>query len=210
TLCLPVLPGVRLCAGHRAGHRLDRRLRRHQPGHGPALPADRSAGRTSLGMTMAAAGRGSDRGLLLLAWLIVAALVAFALVPGWIAPSDPIILDIAHRLQGPSLAHPFGTDEGGRDILSRVVHGARYSLGVSVGIVLAAALFGVAYGAASGMAGRRLDNLLMRVVDPFFGFPPLGLALAVAAGLGRGRGSGRPSRAAGLVPGRCRPGCGGG
>ena len=155
-------------------------------------------------MTMAAAGRGSDRGLVLLAWLIVAALVAFVLAPGWIAPSDPIILDIAHRLQGPSLAHPFGTDEGGRDILSRVVHGARYSLGVSVGIVLAAALFGVAYGAASGMAGPRLDNLLMRIVDLFFGFPALVLALAVAAAIGRGLDSVALSLAAIWWPGYAR------
>ena len=155
-------------------------------------------------MTMAAAGRGSDRGLLLLASLIVAALVAFALAPGWIAPSDPIILDIAHRLQGPSLAHPFGTDEGGRDILSRVVHGARYSLGVSAGIVLAAALFGVAYGAASGMAGRRVDNLLMRIVDLFFGFPALVLALAVAAAIGRGLDSVALSLAAIWWPGYAR------
>jgi peptide/nickel transport system permease protein len=155
-------------------------------------------------MTMAAAGRRSDQFLLLLAWLIVAALAAFALFPGWIAPADPIFLDIAHRLQGPSLAHPFGTDEGGRDIFSRVVYGTRYSLGVSAGIVLAAALFGVAYGAASGMARRRVDNLLMRIVDLFFGFPALVLALAVAAAIGRGLDSVALSLAAIWWPGYAR------
>jgi peptide/nickel transport system permease protein len=128
----------------------------------------------------------SSQALIVLAWLIVAVLAAFALFPGLIAPRDPIILDIAHRLQGPSPDHLFGTDEGGRDIFSRAVYGTRYSLGVSVAIVLAAAVFGVVYGAISGMAGRRLDDVMMRIVDLFFGFPALVVALAVAAAVGRG------------------------
>ena len=129
---------------------------------------------------------GSSQLLLGLALLVVAMLAAFALFPTAIAPSDPIILDIAHRLQPPGPAHLLGTDEAGRDILSRVIHGTRYSLGVSVAIVLAAALFGIAYGAVSGMAGRRVDEVMMRVVDLFFGFPALVLALAVAAAIGHG------------------------
>ena len=129
---------------------------------------------------------GSSQLLLGLALLVVAMLAAFALFPTAIAPSDPIILDIAHRLQPPGPAHLLGTDEAGRDILSRVIHGTRYSLGVSVAIVLAAALFGIAYGAVSGMAGRRVDEVMMRIVDLFFGFPALVLALAVAAAIGHG------------------------
>jgi len=146
----------------------------------------------------------SSHGLLLLAWLITVVLAAFALLPGLIAPADPIFLDIAHRLQGLSLAHPFGTDEGGRDILSRVVYGTRYSLGVSVGIVVCAAAFGVAYGAASGMASRWVDNLMMRIVDLFFGFPALVLAMAVAAAIGRGLDSVALSLAAIWWPGYAR------
>lgn len=118
--------------------------------------------------------------------VIILGLAAFVAVPGLIAPRSPIALDILHRLQAPSSAHVFGTDEGGRDVFTRVVHGARYSLGVAVAIVLGAAVFGVCYGALSGMAPRWLDNILMRVVDVFFGFPALVLALAVAAALGRG------------------------
>jgi peptide/nickel transport system permease protein len=129
---------------------------------------------------------GSSQILLGCALLVVAMLAAFAAAPGLIAPSDPVILDIGHRLQPPGAAHLLGTDEGGRDILSRVIHGTRYSLGVSVAIVLAAALFGVAYGAVSGMAGRRVDEVMMRIVDLFFGFPALVLALAVAAAIGHG------------------------
>lgn len=125
-------------------------------------------------------------GLGILAWAIVIVLAAFALFPSLIAPYDPVILDIGNRLKGPSLLHLFGTDEGGRDIFSRVVHGTRYSLGVAVAIVFAAALFGVIYGAISGMAARIVDDVMMRIVDLFFGFPALVLALAVAAAIGRG------------------------
>jgi peptide/nickel transport system permease protein len=137
-------------------------------------------------MSRFAQGLSAERVMFGVSWLIAAALVAFALAPGLIAPHSPIALDILHRLKPPSFAHPFGTDEGGRDIFSRAVYGARYSLGVSIAIVFSAAVFGVVYGALSGMGPRWLDEILMRVVDVFFGFPALVLALAVAAALGRG------------------------
>jgi peptide/nickel transport system permease protein len=120
------------------------------------------------------------------AWLIVATLLLFALFPSFVAPHSPIALDIMNRLMPPSPMHPFGTDEAGRDILSRVIYGTRYSLGLSLLIVFSAALFGVCYGAISGMAALWLDNLMMRIVDVFLGFPVLVLALAVAAAMGRG------------------------
>jgi peptide/nickel transport system permease protein len=131
-------------------------------------------------------GRPAERLLLVLAWAIVAALALFVFFAGFIAPYDPIILDIGHRLRPPSLDHLFGTDEGGRDIFSRIVYGTRYSLGVTAVIVFAAAIFGLAYGAVSGMASRRVDDVMMRAVDLFFGFPALVLAMAVAAAIGRG------------------------
>lgn len=121
-----------------------------------------------------------------LALLIVAVLAAFTLLPGLIAPHDPITLAMSDRLKPPSLTHLFGTDEGGRDVFSRVVYGTRYSLGVAIVIVFASALFGVIYGAVSGMARGWVDDLLMRIVDLFFGFPALVLALAMAASIGRG------------------------
>jgi peptide/nickel transport system permease protein len=127
------------------------------------------------------------RGVLLpLALLVLAILAAFTLLPGLIAPHDPIALAMADRLKPPSLTHVFGTDEGGRDVFSRIVYGTRYSLGVAIAIVFASALFGVVYGAVSGMARHGIDNLMMRIVDLFFGFPALVLALAVAASIGRG------------------------
>lgn len=133
---------------------------------------------------------GRPRGVLApVALLVIVILIAFALVPGLIAPDSPVALNMADRLKPPSFAHLFGTDEGGRDIFSRVVYGTRYSLGVAIAIVFASALFGVVYGAFSGMARGSVDNVLMRIVDLFFGFPALVLALAVAASIGRGLGS---------------------
>lgn len=124
--------------------------------------------------------------LLPFALLVLVILAAFTLLPGLIAPHDPIALAMADRLKPPSLTHIFGTDEGGRDVFSRIVYGTRYSLGVAIAIVFASALFGVIYGAVSGMARQGIDNLMMRIVDLFFGFPALVLALAVAASIGRG------------------------
>lgn len=113
-------------------------------------------------------------------------LAAFVIAPDLITSKSPITLDIVNRLKPPSLVNPFGTDEGGRDILSRIIHGTRYSLGVAMLVVAAGAAFGVAYGAVSGMARPWVDNVLMRIVDVFFGFPALVLALTVAAAIGRG------------------------
>jgi len=119
----------------------------------------------------------------------IAALLLCALFPGWIAPQDPIRLDMVNRFQAPGWSHPFGTDEAGRDLFSRVIVGTRYSLGVALFIVVAAALFGVVYGAASGLAPAWLDTLMMRIVDVFMGFPSLIFALVIAAAVGRGLGS---------------------
>lgn len=124
--------------------------------------------------------------LALAALAVVALLAVFALMPGVVAPYDPIALDVVNRLKPPSPAHPFGTDEAGRDIFSRVIYGTRYSMGVALSIVAFAAVFGTLYGVVSGMAPRWLDNLMMRVVDMVFGFPALVLALAISAAIGRG------------------------
>jgi len=124
-----------------------------------------------------------------LALACIALLLLCALFPDWIAPQDPIRLDMANRLLAPSLVHLFGTDEAGRDLFSRVVYGTRYSLGVAFFIVVVAACIGVIYGALSGLAPTWLDTLMMRIVDVFMGFPSLIFALAIAAVLGRGLGS---------------------
>jgi peptide/nickel transport system permease protein len=105
--------------------------------------------------------------------------------PGLFAPRDPYELDIPQRLLGPGAGHLFGTDEAGRDIFSRVLYGARPSIGAALAVAGIAAAFGTVYGAVSGWAGGLLDRILMRIVDVFLAFPYLVLAMAVAASIGR-------------------------
>ena len=121
-----------------------------------------------------------------LAYSVLSIILLIILVrPQWIAPYDPQLLEVKNRLQPPSIQHFFGTDEGGRDIFSRVIYGARISLGSSLTIVAIAALAGTVIGATSGWVGGQLDRLLMRVVDVFLSFPYLVLAMALAASIGR-------------------------
>lgn len=130
-------------------------------------------------------GRSTDW-LAVISVIFLAILGCFVLVPGFIAPHDPTSLDVLNRLRPPSLSHLFGTDEAGRDIFSRVIFGARYSLGVALAIVASAVVIGTVYGLVSGMANKWLDNLMMRFVDLVFGFPALVLAFAISAAIGRG------------------------
>lgn len=90
------------------------------------------------------------------------------------------------RLLSPSLAHPFGTDELGRDILARVIYGSRTSIVVGVGAVTFAATIGVSLGIVSAYYGGMVDNLAMRGVDILLAFPAIILAIALLASLGRG------------------------
>lgn len=96
-------------------------------------------------------------------------------------PTRPAILD---KLQGPSAAHWLGTDDLGRDILSRIMAGARISLGVAAVILSIAVSLGVVVGGAAGYIGGVVDDILMRVTDLFLAFPALILAMAIAATLG--------------------------
>lgn len=121
--------------------------------------------------------------------LTVLCVAVLILAPGLVAPADPFRLDAANRFAPPSLSHPFGTDEGGRDLFSRIIHGARLSLGTAIIVVTFAALVGTAIGAAAGWIGGWVDRVLMRVVDVVLAFPYLVMAMAVAAALGRGIGA---------------------
>lgn len=122
-------------------------------------------------------------------WVSVLVLIFLLLLtidPAPFAIGNPIRLDIINRLQPPSSVHPFGTDEGGRDIYSRVVWGARNSLGVSMIVVFSGATFGVLYGLVSGMVDGFVDEVLMRLVDIFLAFPAFILAIVIAAVRGPG------------------------
>jgi peptide/nickel transport system permease protein len=111
-------------------------------------------------------------------------LVVAALLAPWIAPQGPYEQDLTAINQAPSAAHWLGTDDLGRDVLSRLMHGARISLAASVLSVGAALLVAVPLGLTSGYKGGRLDNVLMRIVDGVQSIPPLVLALAIAGLLG--------------------------
>jgi peptide/nickel transport system permease protein len=120
---------------------------------------------------------------------VIALLVLLAVVGPWIAPypgQGEGESDVAARMLAPSLAHPFGTDGLGRDMLSRVIVGARPALVVSLLVVGLAMLIGVPLGALAGYRRGRVDALIMRITDLFLAFPPLLLAMAIVAALGPG------------------------
>jgi peptide/nickel transport system permease protein len=119
--------------------------------------------------------------------LIVVALVLIAMFADALAPYSPTVGDLrTTRLLPPSAAHWFGTDDQGRDILSRIVFGSRITLVVVVLVALLAAPIGLAVGTVAGYSGGLVDATLMRITDIFLAFPRLILALAFVAALGPG------------------------
>lgn len=112
--------------------------------------------------------------------------MAVAVSAPWLAPHDPTNQDLLAPLQPPSRAHPFGTDEVGRDILSRVIYGSRISLTVGLISVGIAGAGGVTLGLLSGFYGGRIDDLILRAMDLMLAFPGILLALAIVAVLGPG------------------------
>lgn len=113
--------------------------------------------------------------------------VLMALLAPWLAPSDPAAIHLASRLQPPSPAHWFGTDELGRDILSRVIYGARISMIVATSVVGLALLLGLILGGVAGYYGGWLDTVLnVLLMNTFLALPGLLLAIAFVAFLGPG------------------------
>ncbi len=115
---------------------------------------------------------------------IVIGLAAVAVLAPFLAPRGPTELHAGFEIQPPSTAFPFGTDELGRDILSRVIYGARISLAAALGSVAVAAVVGVPLGAGIGFAGGLMDLVAMRLFDILFAFPAILLAIALVAALG--------------------------
>lgn len=112
---------------------------------------------------------------------IVALLVVVGVAGPWIAPYDPLGQDLTKSLQGPSRTHWFGTDSFGRDILSRVLHGARISLLVGVASQAIAFTLGVLLGVVSGFYGGKIETVVMRLADVTLAFPTLLLLIAITA-----------------------------
>jgi peptide/nickel transport system permease protein len=136
----------------------------------------------------------SRRGRLRPAWRQPLAVIGAAIAVGWvivaifapyIAPHNPLA-QIYPPSQSPSSAHVFGTDELGRDVLSRVIYGSRVSVPIALLLVSLATLIGGLVGALAGYFRGFVDGISMRIVDLFFAFPAIILAMVVAAVLGRG------------------------
>jgi peptide/nickel transport system permease protein len=127
--------------------------------------------------------RGAAFGLAVIALVVLMAVLAPVL-----SPYDPLHQDVNNLLGPPTPFHPFGTDNTGRDVLSRVIWGARVSLIAGLVSVAIALVVGCAIGLAAGYWGGRLDSVLMRLIDAVLSFPALVLALALGAVLGAGLG----------------------
>jgi peptide/nickel transport system permease protein len=145
---------------------------------GAARP-ERSAGRWWL------LRLGSNRNLLI-GGSILLVLVLVALLAPWLTPYGPQEHDPQNALQAPSLEHPFGTDNFGRDVLTRVVHGARIDLRVGVIAVISPFIIGIVIGSLAGYYGRWLDTIAMRAVDIVQAFPFLVLVIFIVSVLGPG------------------------
>lgn len=121
--------------------------------------------------------------------VIITLLIFFTLFGPALARHDPVAIDMSARLQAPSLEHLFGTDDFGRDVLSRVLSGAAISLKVGLIAVGISLTVGTAAGAISGYYGGLLDEVIMRFMDILFAFPAILLAIAILAALGPGVGN---------------------
>ena len=117
-------------------------------------------------------------GIIILFYLAVAAFAP------WLAPYDPYEINLDNRMHSPSLDHWMGTDDKGRDILSRIIYGSRLSMGVGFASVLFGAVFGIVLGLVAGYYGRWVDSIVMRIIDVMLAFPGILLALAIISALG--------------------------
>ena len=116
---------------------------------------------------------------------VLLAMLAFAVLFGPIlSPYEPARLSVINALARPDAVHWLGTDVFGRDVLTRVLHGGRVTLGIGVGVIAIAFSVGVTYGTLSGFAGGWADVVMMRIVDAILSFPALVLAIALAAAFG--------------------------
>jgi len=119
--------------------------------------------------------------------VMAAVFTVLALFGPWLAPQDPACIDLPARLQGPSTAHGFGTDELGRDILSRVIYGARISMLVGASVVAFSLGLGLVIGSVAGYYGGKVDRFVnVIVMNAFMSFPGILLAIAFVAFLGPG------------------------
>ena len=116
--------------------------------------------------------------------LLVTIIVGSAILAGFLAPYDPIALNIVDRLQGPSASHLLGTDQLGRDLFSRVLYGGQVALGVALVAISVALFFGIVLGMLAGFGPRWLDKIILLIFDTVRSFPTIMFALATVALVG--------------------------
>jgi peptide/nickel transport system permease protein len=145
---------------------------------GTTVPADKAIGSADRWQQMRRKlGRLFRNPLSAIGLALSAAFILLAIGAPLLAPHDPLSMDPSHRLAPPDALHWFGTDDGGRDILARVIYGTRSSLLTALGILSLASVIGTGIGLASGYFGGWLDETLMRITDMFLAFPALAAAL---------------------------------
>ena len=155
-------------------------IQRKQPIETPATEETRRTSRSRRALRTFLRNRLAVLGLIMLIAIVVCATFAEQ-----IAPYDPLVMDFAHMFSGPGEdGHLLGTDNFGRDILSRLIYGSRISLTVGLVVVSIAAVLGTTLGLLSGFYGGIIDTLVMRLVEIFYSFPFLILAVAVMSVLG--------------------------
>lgn len=117
---------------------------------------------------------------------IIIILILIAIFAPLIAPYDPTYQDYSAVLAEPSMAHPFGTDEYGRDILSRIIYGSRVSISIGIVAHVVASLVGVTLGSIAGYYGGKIDSVISRIMEIFQAFPDLIFAMAIMTFMGKG------------------------
>ena len=149
----------------------------------PALRAPRAGWSATRGVFGAWLGR---RASIAIGGALLAAILLASVFAGWISPYDPIDQNLGDALRPPSLEHPFGTDNFGRDVFSRVLHAAKIDIRIGFLCVLFPWIVGTILGGVAGYFGGFADTLVMRTVDTFTAFPFLIMAIGVIAVLGPG------------------------
>jgi peptide/nickel transport system permease protein len=151
----------------------------HSAQGSPAKPAAAAKPKTLLSLLLH--NRLAALGLtFILIWTVV------AIIAPWLAPHDPYVTDMENKLQAPSGSHWFGTDNFGRDILSRVLYGARISIWTGLIAVSISFVIGVPLGGIAAYYGGRTGTIIMRLMDVLLSFPSLVLSMAIAASIGAG------------------------
>jgi peptide/nickel transport system permease protein len=148
------------------------------------------------------------RGVVIAGFVVIVILIITAIFAAQLAPYDPNAQDLVNNLAHPSNAHILGTDEVGRDILSRVIYGSRISLLVGIVAVTIAGVIGMTLGVLAGYMGGWINTIIMRFTDALLALPPLVLMLAIAAMLGNGLFNVLVAIAISMMPTYCRLMCG--